>query len=90
MSAPVDHADMRRAIAQALSKLASEAETMGEFLCMDPNVVTAHLDRLQDIDRISQSLRELSQLLIANDPNVALSQVRLGELQRQLTADWAP
>lgn len=84
MSQTVPSPELLRAIAGVLSQLAVDSEAMGEKLCADANVVERHIDRLQDIDRITQSLRELSTLIVAQDVSRAIADIRLGDLQRQL------
>lgn len=75
---------LQQAIAGTLAQLAVEAEDFGVVLCMDPDFAARHLEQLQNIDRIAQSLRELAGILSASDPQAALSDVRLGGLRSQL------
>ena len=75
---------LQQAIAATLSQLAVEAEDFGVVLCMDPDFAGRHLEQLQNIDRIAQSLRELAGILTASDPQAALSDVRLGGLRHEL------
>jgi hypothetical protein len=75
---------LQQAIAGTLAQLAVEAEDFGVVLCMDPEFAARHLEQLQNIDRIAQSLRELAGILAASDPQAALSAVRLGGLRADL------
>lgn len=77
-------ARMLGAVSAALLQLSIETETMGEKLCVDPDIVSKHLDRLQDIDRITQTLRELSGVIIAPSVADAIGNIGLGDLQREL------
>ena len=54
------------AIAASLGALARDTEGMGIALCSDPEVAARHMEQLQAIDRISQSLREVSRVLAAS------------------------
>jgi len=72
------------AIADALGLLARDTEAMGVALCSDVEVAGRHMEQLQAIDRISQSLRELAHVLAAGDPQAAISEIRLGDLRAAL------
>jgi hypothetical protein len=72
------------AIASQLSGLALEAEDFGLVLCSDATVAGRHLVQLQQIDRLSQSLREMARVLSANDPDAAVGAICLGELRAEL------
>ncbi len=84
MSEEEFRSQLLRAVSDIISQLANDSEAMGEKLCADPNVVAQHLERLQDVDRITQSLREISTLIVAPDPAKAIDEVRLSDLQAQL------
>jgi hypothetical protein len=71
-------------IAAQLSNLAIEAEDFGLVLCSDPAVAGRFLVQLQQIDKLSQSLREMSRVLAAPDPRGAVADIRLGELRAAL------
>lgn len=71
-------------IAGTLGALASEAEDFGLTLCRDADIAARHLEQLQQIDRLAQSLRELARVLSADDPREAVKGVCLGELQSEL------
>ena len=83
MSAPFP-VGIHPAIADSLGALASDTEGMGLALCSDPEIATRHMEQLQAIDRISQSLRELAHVLAAGDPQAAISEIRLGDLRAAL------
>ncbi|QIQ86613.1 hypothetical protein [Erythrobacter sp.] len=72
------------AIAQSLGALASDTEGMGLALCSDPDIAARHMEQLQAIDRISQSLRELARVLAASDPEAAVGEICLGDLRAAL------
>jgi hypothetical protein len=72
------------AIAAALGELAREAEDFGLGLCADAEVASRYLVRLQQIDRLSQSLREIERVLSARDPHGAVREICLGDLRKQL------
>ncbi len=72
------------AIAATLGDLAREAEDFGIVLCGDGEVATRYLVQLQQIDRLSQSLREMAEVLSASDPRAAVAGIRLGELRARL------
>lgn len=71
-------------IATRLSDLALEAEDFGLVLCSDAAVAGRYLVQLQQIDRLSQSLRELARVLSANDPEAAVAAICLGDLRAEL------
>jgi len=71
-------------IAARLAALAEEAEQFGLVLCSDAEVAGRYLVQLQQIDRLSQSLREVATVLTASDPATAVSGIRLGELRNAL------
>jgi hypothetical protein len=75
---------LQQAIAEILAQLAAEAEEFGVVLCMDPDFAGRYLQQLQHIDRIAQSLRELTEILSASDPHAAVNAVRLGALRNVL------
>jgi hypothetical protein len=96
MSLPIPVADIRTAaphplalldgIAAQLSALAIEAEDFGVALCSDPAVAGTFLVQLQQIDKLSQSLREVARVLSATDPQAAVADIRLGDLRSALEA----
>ena len=71
-------------IAGQLAMLAQEAEDFGLILCSDPEVAGRYLVQLQQIDRLAQSLREMGTVLRADEPDAAVSAIRLGELRLAL------
>ena len=71
-------------IAARLAMLAEESEQFGLVLCSDGEVAGRYLVQLQQIDRLSQSLREVAVVLAANDPDAAVANIRLGELRMAL------
>lgn len=71
-------------IASRLADLAVEAEDFGLVLCSDAAVAGRYLVQLQQIDRLSQSLRELARVLSARDPADAVAGICLGHLRADL------
>ncbi|KPP96326.1 hypothetical protein [Erythrobacter sp. HL-111] len=88
MSAPFPRA-IQPAIADSLRLLAIDTEGMGLALCSDPAVAARHMEQLQAIDRISQSLRELARVLAASDPEAAIGSICLGDLREALEGSLA-
>ena len=78
------------AIAALLAALAQGSEDFGIVLCSDPGVAGRYLVQLQQIDRLAQSLREIAEVLCAEDPAAAVAAIRLGELRETLGAVDAP
>jgi acyl-coenzyme A synthetase/AMP-(fatty) acid ligase len=72
------------AIAARLAALADDAEAFGLVLCSDGNVAGRYLVQLQQIDRLSQSLREVAMVLEAAEPDNAVAAIRLGDLRDAL------
>lgn len=70
--------------ANALEALSCEVEAMGVELCADPDIALRHLDQLQGIDRVAQSLAQLALVLRAPQPEAAIDEVRMGDLQAHL------
>ena len=54
------------------------------MLCSDDNVAGRYLVQLQQIDRLAQSLREIANVLAAEDPGAAVAAIRLGDLRLAL------
>lgn len=96
MSGPLPAADGRRSagaphspallagIAAHLGAFAEDAEAFGIVLCSDYDVATRYLVQLQQIDRLAQSLREMANVLAAEDPDAAVAAIRLGGLREAL------
>lgn len=73
-------------IAARLGAFAEDAEAFGIVLCSDYDVATRYLVQLQQIDRLAQSLREMANVLAADEPAAAVAAIRLGELRDLLEA----
>ena len=71
-------------VADILEELAGEVECLGETLCTDPDVIGRHFDKLQGIDLIAQTARQLGILVGSNNPTTALGDVRLEALRHRL------
>lgn len=69
---------------EALEALSHDVEGLGVALCADPTIAEQFLDQLQGIDRIAQTLEQLSNVLRAPVPEEAIDEVRVGDLQAQL------
>lgn len=76
--------DLLLAAARTLADLAVDAEILGAELCADPEIVLRHSARLQQIDRLSQSLAHISDVLGANDPEAAVERISLSALRIEL------
>lgn len=72
--------------ADALEGLSHEVEALGAVLCADPDIAGRFIDQLQGVDRISQSLAQLANVLRAPKAEDAIADVRLDELQQHLRA----
>lgn len=72
--------------AAALDQLGADIERLGHSLCQDPHVLSAHVDTLQDIDRIAQYQRALARLLRADLCCEELAQSGLDDLIEALLA----
>lgn len=82
--APND-AQLRGRISEEMSRVARMLEAASDALAGDPAVIARHLERLQEFDMAAQMLIELAALLAAEDPAVALGEVKLSDLHRRLT-----
>ncbi|MEN7538312.1 hypothetical protein [Aurantiacibacter flavus] len=77
-------------VAEILEELAGEVECLGENLCADPDVIGRHFDKLQGIDLIAQTARQLGMLVGSDNPTAALGDVRLEALRHRLHDIVAP
>lgn len=77
-------ASLLAGIAERLAALSQDAEDFGLVLCSDADVAGRHLVELQQIDRLAQSLREIARVLVATEPDLAVSSICLGELRGAL------
>jgi hypothetical protein len=71
-------------IAATLAALASDAADFGLTVCRDRDIAASHLERLQQIDRLAQSLRALGRVLSADDPREAVNEICLDDLRSEL------
>lgn len=67
--------------ADVLSELSGEVEALGASLCADPQVTACHINTLQQIDIIAQKLQGLANLLAADCPVSAVSDLSLESLR---------
>lgn len=79
MSAAFAPVDIGR-IAEVIEELGRKIEVLGVDLCSDPALASAHMGRLQDIDRIAQHLCALGTLLRADCMTTAAQRTGLDEL----------
>jgi DNA-binding phage protein len=79
MSAPFVPVDLER-IAEVIDDLGRRIDILGAELCSDPAIISAHMERLQDIDRISQHLCALGKMLRAECMTTAAKHTGLDEL----------
>jgi len=74
------------AISQMLLDMAKSSEELGADLSANPHVVSNHLVQLQRIDLFSQTLCQLAAVLAAEQPELAVDEVRLDQIRHQLVA----
>lgn len=74
------------AVATRLQDVAREAEALGAQICDDAAVVERHGPSLQGIDRISQTLTQIADVLAAEDPAATVASLSLGDLRNGLLA----
>ncbi len=73
-------------MASILDELADDAEHLGASLCSDPQITANHMVKLQSIDLLAQTLRQLSEVLAADTPISAADNIRLDDLRSRLLA----
>lgn len=76
--------DYARIAADVLIDLSGELERLGAGLCEDPEVVGAHMESLQGIDRIVQTQRSLAAVLSASRPSHAVEELSLEQLKQKM------
>lgn len=76
--------DLLKAAAHSLEVMARQVEELGAELVVDPDVAQRHLKSLQSLDRWSQQLVQLANVISANDPVKAAEKVTLSELRDHL------
>ncbi|KEO90766.1 hypothetical protein EH31_06930 [Erythrobacter longus] len=64
--------------------MATQVENLGAELVVDPEVAQRHLTSLQSLDRWSQELVQLANVISAEDRLAAADDVTLSELRDQL------
>ncbi len=72
------------AVAQVLTELAEDVEDLGSGLCANPLITAEHMVELQGIDLFAQTLRQLSDVLAANDPAVGAAQIKMEKLRDRI------
>ena len=76
--------DLLKAAAHSLRVMATQVEDLGAELVVDPEVAQRHLTSLQSLDRWSQQLVQLANVISSDDPVAAADQVTLSELRDHL------
>lgn len=76
--------DLLKAAAHSLEAMATQVEELGAELVVDPDVAARHLTSLQSLDRWSQQLVQLANVISAEDPVAAAEEVTLSELRDHL------
>ncbi|WP_152553487.1 hypothetical protein [Erythrobacter longus] len=76
--------DLLKAAASSLRVMATQVENLGAELVVDPEVAQRHLTSLQSLDRWSQELVQLANVISAEDRLAAADDVTLSELRDQL------
>lgn len=84
MTESSDLATISGVIADVLGELADDAESLGADLCANPQITADHMVQLQGIDLFAQTLRQLSDVLAADNPMQFASEVKLEELRSRL------
>lgn len=77
-------AELLKAAAHSLQIMATQVEDLGAELVVDPEVAQRHLTSLQALDRWSQQLVQLANVISAEDPVAAAELVTLSELRDHL------
>jgi hypothetical protein len=68
-----------------LTELQETVEELGGELVGDPDIVARHLNALQSLDLISQSLAAIAQLITADDERRAAATLVLAKLRARLS-----
>lgn len=76
--------DLLKAAAHSLNIMAEQVEELGAELVVDPEVAQRHLTSLQNLDRWSQQLVQLANVISADNPVAAADRVTLSELRDHL------
>ena len=76
--------DLLKAAAHSLQIMAAQVEELGAELLVDPDVAQRHLTSLQSLDRWSQQLVQLANVISADDPVAAADGVTLSDLRDHL------
>lgn len=81
--------ELLEAVAQALYQMAGSVEDLGSKLSVDPLVLRQHHVELQSIDLMCQTLNQIADLLVSDDPAHTLSNLRLEKLQHDLISAFS-
>lgn len=77
-------ADLGERIVEEIFHVRGLLDRLGERLVDDPQVIAGHLESLQDLDRASQILAHLGEILGSDDPGEASQAVTMQELRARL------
>lgn len=83
-SAIIDNLPVLHAIAVELEATRECLEQLGMTLCLDPELVQAHLPSLQKLDELGQRQFCLAQVLRAADMRTAIAQIPLDALRDRM------
>ena len=83
-SAFIDNLPVLHAIAAELEASRQCMEQLGMTLCLDPNLVQAHLPALQKLDELGQRQFCLAQVLRAGDMRTAIAHIPLDALRDRM------
>jgi len=78
------NSDLLKTAAHSLRAMATQVEDLGAELVVDPEVAQKHLISLQNLDKWSQQLVQLANVISADDPVAAAEDVTLSELRDHL------
>lgn len=84
-NAIIDNLPVLHAIAAELEASRQCLEQLGMILCLDPNLVQAHLPTLQGLDELGQRQFCLAQVLRAADMRTAIALIPLDALRDRMT-----
>lgn len=81
---PADLADLGTRLVEEIYNVRELLDSLGERLVEDPHVIATHMAALQNLDRASQILDHLGNILAAEDPAAAVDGVAMQELRARL------
>lgn len=81
---PADLANLGTRLVEEIYHVRELLDSLGEQLTDDPHVIATHMASLQNLDRASQILDHLGNILGAEDPAAAVDAVAMQELRARL------